>query len=97
MQPITPVVIELKHLESTYGGPGANQPEYVPLPAIRTVHGYMTRWTFTDEERKAIAEGGDVLIQTFAPHGRGPTPVRALVATKEVVAEWVDLVNKGQA
>lgn len=55
---------------------GKEQPQYLPLPAIR-LEGkeceMLTRWTFTPEERMAIAAGEDLYIsvytfgQTFHP------------------------------
>ncbi len=55
---------------------GKNQPEYQPLPALRREGpegNVMTRWSFTEEERKLIAAGEDLWLeqltfgQTFQP------------------------------
>jgi|HubBroStandDraft_5_1064220.scaffolds.fasta_scaffold1526715_1 hypothetical protein len=35
---------------------------YDPLPVLEVDGAVMSRWTFTDEERKYIAEGGDLFI-----------------------------------
>lgn len=56
-----PVVPGLEQYEIQLGGPEVGQPEYVGLPALRSPDGrVMTRWTFTEEERKAIANGADL-------------------------------------
>jgi hypothetical protein len=40
-----------------------DQPEYLPLPVLRSGDGkVLSRWTPTEAERKAIAEGADVLL-----------------------------------
>lgn len=47
-----------------------DQPEYRALPSIRTPDGQViTRWSFTDEERRAILRGEDLYItlMTFGP------------------------------
>jgi len=60
-----------------------HQPEYRDLPSIRTPNGYViTRWSFTDDERKAIAAGEDVYI-TLLSHGA----INPLFATVGVV-DW---------
>lgn len=44
------------------------QPEYTPLPTVRTPGGtVLTRWTLTDAERAAIVRGEDiyVMVRTF--------------------------------
>lgn len=44
-----------------------HQPQYRPLPSIRTPEGQViTRWTFTEEERRAIVAGEDLYITIFA-------------------------------
>lgn len=45
-----------------------DQPEYIPLPAIRfpAQEGLVvTRWTFTSEERDAIYDGADLYLATW--------------------------------
>jgi len=40
-----------------------HQPQYQPLPSIRTPDGkVITRWTLTDSERAAIVRGEDVFL-----------------------------------
>jgi len=57
----TPVVPGLEKYEIQLGGPEVGQPEYQGLPALRSPDGrVLTRWTFTKEERAAIANGADL-------------------------------------
>lgn len=44
-----------------------NQPQYLPLPSIRTPGGQViTRWSPSEEERKALMRGEDIYITIFA-------------------------------
>lgn len=44
-----------------------HQAEYRDLPSVRTPNGYViTRWSLSDEERRAILEGQDVFV-TIGP------------------------------
>lgn len=46
-----------------------HQDEYRDLPSIRTPDGQViTRWTLTNEERKAILKGEDIYV-TLLSHG----------------------------
>jgi hypothetical protein len=63
MQP-SPVVI--KGMETDQVNYAENQPEYDTLPSLRSLDGRVTsRWTFTDEERRKIAEGADILLTLY--------------------------------
>lgn len=64
MTPTSPVIPEAAHLEVRLG---ETQPEYQPLPALpiqfgNGASGVVTRWCFSDEERKRIADGGDLFV-----------------------------------
>ena len=62
MNPVSPVMKGSEPIERVYG---ADQPEYVPLPAVyldvrsRPV---ITRWRMDEEERAKVAEGADVVL-----------------------------------
>lgn len=64
---------------------GKDQPEYTPLPAAvyrdteYDTNVFLTRWTFTLEERLAIAEGEDLYISQMTGHKQGYPPVRVCV------------------
>lgn len=65
MEPVTPIVNGLEDEEAVYA---KDQPEYVPLPSIKSRKPdgrgtILTRWTFTEEERKAISEGADLFVR----------------------------------
>lgn len=62
-----------------------DQPEYLPLPVMRSVDGrVVSRWTLTDEEREAILAGADIFltVHTFnvdIQHRFGLLPVSLVV------------------
>lgn len=59
-----------------------DQPEYTPLPALVYPDGkVLTEWTFTDEERAAIARGENVRLWVWT-FGHPLQPV-ALEVTSE--------------
>lgn len=44
-----------------------HQDEYRDLPSIRTPDGQViTRWTLTDDERRAVASGEDIFVTLLA-------------------------------
>jgi len=73
-----------------------DQPEYVPLPVV-LIEGeekrLASRWEFTEEERKLIAEGGSLLLQqlTFGPPFQ---PVAMEVVSKEMSVQKMDKERK---
>jgi hypothetical protein len=59
-EPKSPVVMGLEGHEVVYA---KDQPEYLPLPALRSEDGrVMSRWELSDEEREMIAGGADVFV-----------------------------------
>lgn len=69
MKPVTPVIHGLDDEEAVYA---KEQPEYMQLPCLRSKKEeeipqgvILTRWSFTDEERKAIAAGADLFVRTM--------------------------------
>lgn len=59
-EPKSPVVKGLEQHQVVYA---KDQPEYMPLPTLKSPDGkVMSRWTFTDEERRLIAEGADLYL-----------------------------------
>lgn len=59
MEAISPVVPGNQQFEVVYA---ADQPEYQPLPVLRTERSLLSRWRLTDEERAHIAAGGDLFV-----------------------------------
>jgi hypothetical protein len=62
MMPVSPVMPGSEPIEIVLG---KDQPEYNPLPAVyldTESHPVITRWRFTEEERRAIADGADVIL-----------------------------------
>lgn len=61
MIPATPVLtVEVQPSEVVYA---KDQAEYIPLYTLRSADGkVLSRWTPTEAERQAIANGSDVLL-----------------------------------
>lgn len=62
MTPASPVMPGSEAIEIVLG---KGQPEYLELPAVyldSESRPMITRWRFSDEERKAIADGADVVM-----------------------------------
>jgi hypothetical protein len=58
--PKSPVVPGLEQHEVVYA---KDQPQYIPLPTLRSRDGrVMSRWAFTPEERQQIANGADLYL-----------------------------------
>ena len=58
MEAVSPV-FSSSNVETIYA---KDQPEYTPLPTFRTEKAVISRWKLTEEERKHIADGGDLFI-----------------------------------
>jgi hypothetical protein len=59
MDSVSPVIPGNEEHEVTYA---KDQSGYRPLTVLRTEKCVMSRWRLTDEERKHIADGGDLFI-----------------------------------
>ncbi len=60
MQPVSPVIPGLEQHEKVFA---KDQPQYLPLPALRTSEGrVVARWSPTPEEREMIAQGADLFL-----------------------------------
>ena len=75
-----PVIVGLEKFETVYA---EKQPQYRPL---RTLPGYngdsaIGRFHFTDEQRKAIAEGADIYLELL--HFRGPLAPSLIMVMSE--------------
>lgn len=77
-----PVIAGLEHYETIVA---LDQPEYIPLRTLQVnldhsdVRKVFSRWTLTPEQRQAVANGDDILIEqlTFG----AVTPLRVIVGT----------------
>jgi hypothetical protein len=70
-----------------------DQPEYLPLItlAVREFNNTcLTRWEFTDEERKIIAEGGELIIGEML-FGGPYTPIALEVCPKNTPPTMIDI------
>lgn len=75
-----PVVDGLEEYETTYA---RNQPPYNPLRVLRS-NGQkcaaLSRWTFTPEQRRAIADGADLFLEVLT-FGNRLQPVRIAISS----------------
>ena len=78
MEPVQPVFPASGELERTYYGPK----ETYPLPTFNTEKCIVSRWSFSDEERAHIANGGDLFI-AIANHGHPIWPFMPVAAEPE--------------
>jgi len=79
MEAVTPIVPGMEDFEVVYA---KDQPEYTPLPALRTERSLVTRWKLSDEERRKIAEGSDLFIAVM--HFGGPLqPLLPLIGSPD--------------
>ena len=84
-----PVIEGLEHREVIYA---KNQPEYLPLRALVSEgpeQRVISRWTLTDQQRKAVAEGADIflLLLTF---GGALQPIQMATGTGKEDIGWVE-------
>lgn len=93
-----PVIDGLEQFETVYA---KNQPEYLPLRTLPGQEGNsaISRFHFTDAQRKAVAEGADVYLEIV--HFRGPlAPSRLMVMddnrkSSSMFHEWWKLQTGG--
>ena len=74
-----PVFDGLEHKEVVYA---KDQPEYIPLRTLVSSgpdRKVLSRWTFTDAQREAIAKGADVFLE-LSTFGRPLQPIRMIVS-----------------
>ncbi|MER9628394.1 hypothetical protein [Mesorhizobium sp. M0296] len=75
-----PVVVGLEQFETVYA---KHQPQYRPLRTLpgRGGDSAISRFSLTDEQRKAIAEGADIYLELL--HFRGPLAPSLLMVMSE--------------
>lgn len=83
-----PVIEGMEAEEVVYA---ADQPEYLPLRSLRSKGKWgrvISRWTFTPEQRQAIASGADVFLELSTFH-QPLQPIRMMVSDGKIDLEWV--------
>ncbi len=86
-KPKSPVIEGLEPYEVVFGDPDIGQPQYIPLPALRSPEGQvMSRWELTNEERLWIANGADVFI-TIHTFNEPYPPTSVTILNKSSSAE----------
>jgi hypothetical protein len=83
MTPVSPVVPGSGPVETRFA---ENQPQYQPLPAFRSEKAILSRWRLTEEERKHIADGGDLFICQL-PFDNPLQPILPIAAAPERALE----------
>lgn len=75
-----PVVVGLEKFETVYA---KNQPQYRALRTLPGLNGdsAISRFHFTDAQRKAIAEGADIYLELL--HFRGPLAPSLIMVMSE--------------
>jgi len=95
MKPVSPVLPGCPNIPEVVFA--KDQPEYVPLPAVimdkATGIPVMTRWRLTDDERRWIAAGGEIVL-TQMTFGRSLQPVHLQVVVKGDLPETDHLILK---
>jgi hypothetical protein len=97
MQPVSPVIPGFEEHELTYG---KDQPEYMPLPALRVNvegdDGIVTRWRPSWRERLRLIFGGDVFLYVKTFGGR-LQPVMLKIEKPEVDSAAAGDMNAARA
>lgn len=66
-----------------------DQPEYIPLRTLRSKTGIvLSRWSFTDEQRKAIASGADIFLELHT-FNHPLQPIRVAVSDGKLDNDWI--------
>lgn len=88
MNSVSPVLSGSEEFEVVYA---ANQPEYNPLPVLRTDKALLTRWRLTPDEIQRLQNGEDLYICIM--HFGGPLqPLLPIVCNeKEAQALLVEV------
>ena len=82
MKPVSPVIPNETHDEIIVA---ENQDEYQNLPCIPLTGGViLTRWKLSDEEKKIVAETGDIYLYLWT-FGKPVAPVLLQVEKPEIV------------
>lgn len=90
MTPVSPVLPGSESIEIILG---RKQPQYIPLPAVyldTPSRPMITRWRLSDEQREAVANGADVILQQLT-FGEDFQPVNLQVVLPD---NWPLLVEE---
>jgi len=81
MRPVSPVIPNENHPEVIVA---EHQDEYQNLPSIPLKDGILTRWELTEEERKLVAETGNIWLEMLT-FGRPVTPIMMYAEQPQIV------------
>jgi hypothetical protein len=74
-----------------------DQPEYLPLVTLSVPefgNPCLARYEFTDEERKLVAEGADLVVAEML-FGHDYTPMALEIVPKNTKPNMIDIVKRG--
>ena len=83
-----PVFEGFEKLEIVYA---KHQPQYAPLRTLVSTgpeRAVISRWTLTPEQRKAVADGADIILE-LATFGKPLQPIRMMVTDGKVDSLWL--------
>lgn len=83
-----PVIPGFEDQEIVYA---KDQPQYIPLRTLRSPNAdaaVLSRWTFTAEQRKAVADGADIFLELMT-FGLPLQPIRIAVSDKPTAADMI--------
>lgn len=83
-----PVFEGLEEIEVVFA---KDQPQYNPLRTLRSeapTGSVFSRWSPTEEQREAIAEGADIVLELMTFHGP-LQPIRVIVTAGKLDTDWV--------
>jgi len=90
-----PVVDGMEAQETVYA---ADQPQYIPLRTLVSDTEecrVFSRWTLTEAQRKAVADGADIFLELMT-FGNPLTPIRMAVSDGNLDLDWVKARLLGQ-
>lgn len=90
-----PVVDGLEDEEIVYA---KDQPEYIPLRTLKSSArsgAVISRWSPTEEQRKAIADGADIFLEMWTFH-QPLQPIRMSISDGKLDPDWVRVCLLGR-
>lgn len=90
-----PVVDGMEAQEVVYA---KDQPQYIPLRALVSdgpMGAVISRWTLTADQRKAVAEGADIFLESNTFH-QPLQPIRMAISDGKLDNDWIRVCLLGQ-
>lgn len=87
MEAVSPIIPGSEQFEVVYA---KDQPEYHPLPVLRTENTLVSRWRLTDQERERIAAGEDLFVCVMH-FGQPLQPLLPVIGQDQAIEAMVEL------